>query len=69
MESHTQVYELAISPSEYECLLILGEWEIINAIAKQLALSPRTVEYHLKNLVQKITMGKIQAKSKECFAG
>lgn len=57
VENYTHVFELALSPSEHECLQSLSESKIVKAIAHHLALSPCTVEFHLRNLMRKIEGG------------
>lgn len=39
-----------LTPREYDCLRVLREGKTIKEIARDMGLSPRTVEFYLKNL-------------------
>ena len=42
--------EIYLTPREYDCLKVLQEGKTIKEIARDMQLSPRTVEFYLKNL-------------------
>ncbi len=42
-----------LTPREFDCLQVLGEGKTIKEIARDMELSPRTVEFYLKNLKEK----------------
>lgn len=44
-----------LTPREYDCLLVLKEGKTIKEIARDMDLSPRTVEFYLKNLKAKFS--------------
>lgn len=43
-----------ITPREYECLGLLARGCTMKTAAKKLAISPRTVEQHLRNIKEKL---------------